>query len=145
MPERKYSSFLPGDSKKIVLQKQIYKKNYLPSDGFFSSVMDCKVGKNDYSIKTCRSGGMADALDSKSGIRKGVRVRLPPPVPLTNQRLVTFVTGLFFCLFFIFPFFPAIFRVVTNNKIITRSPFSGRKSGFSVFFCSVLFYFYVLL
>ncbi len=39
---------------------------------------------------------MADALDSKSGIRKGVRVRLPPPVPLTNQRLVTFVTGLFF-------------------------------------------------
>ena len=28
-----------------------------------------------------RSGGMADAPDSKSGSRKGVRVRAPPSVP----------------------------------------------------------------
>src|SRR5450759_4615226 len=30
----------------------------------------------------CRSGGMADAADLKSAARKGVRVRLPAPVPL---------------------------------------------------------------
>ena len=29
-----------------------------------------------------RSGGMADAEDSKSSARKGVRVRIPPPAPL---------------------------------------------------------------
>ena len=31
---------------------------------------------------TSRSGGMADATDSKSVVRKGVWVRLPPPAPL---------------------------------------------------------------
>jgi hypothetical protein len=30
---------------------------------------------------------MADALDSKSGVRKGVWVRLPPPVPLIIKDL----------------------------------------------------------
>ena len=33
----------------------------------------------------CRSGGMADAADSKSVARKGVWVRLPPPAPLILQ------------------------------------------------------------
>ena len=31
--------------------------------------------------RTCRSGEMADALDSKSSGRKAVWVRLPPPAP----------------------------------------------------------------
>ena len=30
------------------------------------------------SLHTCRGGGMADAPDSKSGTRKGVRVQVPP-------------------------------------------------------------------
>ena len=36
----------------------------------------------------CRSGGMADARDSKSRVRKGVWVRLPPPAlsPLAPRR-----------------------------------------------------------
>ena len=33
-----------------------------------------------YSIRTCRSGGMADALDSKSSVLRDVWVQLPPPV-----------------------------------------------------------------
>src|SRR5258708_26773107 len=37
--------------------------------------------KHDIFILTCRSGGMADAADSKSVARKGVWVRLPPPAP----------------------------------------------------------------
>jgi hypothetical protein len=32
----------------------------------------------------CRSGGMADAADSKSAVRKGVRVRVPPSVPFSS-------------------------------------------------------------
>src|ERR1700752_1543736 len=34
-----------------------------------------------FSMRPCRSGGMADAADSKSVARKGVWVRLPPPAP----------------------------------------------------------------
>ena len=30
---------------------------------------------------TCRGGGMADAADLKSVVRKDVRVRLPPSAP----------------------------------------------------------------
>jgi hypothetical protein len=30
--------------------------------------------------RTCRSGGMVDAMDSKSIIGNDVRVRVPPPV-----------------------------------------------------------------
>ena len=33
----------------------------------------------------CRSGGMVDAPDSKSGIRKGVRVRVSPSAPNLTQ------------------------------------------------------------
>ena len=29
-------------------------------------------------------GGMADAVDSKSTVRKGVRVRIPPRAPFSN-------------------------------------------------------------
>ena len=32
-------------------------------------------------LPTCRGGGMADATDLKSVVRKGVRVRLPPSAP----------------------------------------------------------------
>ena len=70
---------------------------------------------------------MADALDSKSGIRKGVRVRLPPPVPLTNQRLAIFLRVFFFCLFAVFniPYCsPGISFVITNNNNNTPQIFS---------------------
>ena len=36
-------------------------------------------------VDRCRSGGMADAADSKSVARKGVWVRLPPPNILFGQ------------------------------------------------------------
>jgi hypothetical protein len=36
--------------------------------------------------KTSRSGGMADALDSKSSVRKGVWVRLPPSVVESEEQ-----------------------------------------------------------
>ena len=38
------------------------------------------ANQNTYENTPCRSGGMADAVDSKSTARKGMRVRLPPPV-----------------------------------------------------------------
>ena len=34
---------------------------------------------------TCRGGGMADAADLKSVVRKDVRVRLPPSAPQENK------------------------------------------------------------
>ena len=40
---------------------------------------------------------MADALDSKSSVRKGVWVRLPPSVLETRKALTTLVVGAFFC------------------------------------------------
>jgi hypothetical protein len=45
---------------------------------------------------------MADALDSKSGVRKGVRVRLPPPVPPSKPKTCDSLASLFFCLFPVF-------------------------------------------
>jgi hypothetical protein len=39
-------------------------------------------------MRPCRSGGMADAADSKSVARKGVWVRLPPPAP-SKDRIIT--------------------------------------------------------
>ena len=36
-------------------------------------------------LPRCPGGGMADATDLKSVIRKGVRVRVPPRVPLQNH------------------------------------------------------------
>ena len=51
----------------------LIKKSFLPP-------LD-KVGFRDILIdNSCRSGGMADAMDSKSIVRKVVWVRLPPPV-----------------------------------------------------------------
>src|SRR5215207_5454801 len=38
-------------------------------------------GKIRPRLPACRSGGMVDAPDSKSGSLRGVRVRVPPPVP----------------------------------------------------------------
>ena len=38
------------------------------------------LGGNAPTHPSGRSGGMADALDSKSSVRKGVWVRLPPSV-----------------------------------------------------------------
>ena len=35
----------------------------------------------------CRSGGMADALDSKSGASDGMRVRPPPSAPFSSPPL----------------------------------------------------------
>ena len=40
----------------------------------------------------CRSGGMADAMDSKSIVRKDVRVRVPPSV---LSSLTTICEGFF--------------------------------------------------
>src|ERR1700680_4566120 len=40
--------------------------------------------------RTRRSGGMADAADSKSVGRKAVWVRLPPPAPCFLQRLIIY-------------------------------------------------------
>ena len=39
----------------------------------------------------CRSGGMADALDSKSSWSNPVWVQLPPPVLLATKRLATLI------------------------------------------------------
>ena len=36
----------------------------------------------------CQSGGMADALDSKSSVRKDVWVRVPPLVPGQHYQIV---------------------------------------------------------
>src|ERR1700674_2841014 len=44
--------------------------------------------------KTRRSGGMADAADSKSVGRKAVWVRLPPPAPYFLQRLLMYLKAL---------------------------------------------------
>src|SRR5215207_974619 len=44
-------------------------------------------GKIRPRLPACRSGGMVDAPDSKSGSLRGVRVRVPPPV-LTTRRAV---------------------------------------------------------
>ncbi len=41
---------------------------------------------NQQNHKTSRSGGMADAVDSKSAVRKGVWVRLPPSAPQRRPR-----------------------------------------------------------
>ena len=41
----------------------------------------------NYIPPSCRSGGMADATDSKSVTFRGVRVQVPPPVPLTYRVL----------------------------------------------------------
>src|ERR1043166_1428705 len=38
---------------------------------------------------TCRGGGMADAADLKSVVRKDVRVRLPPSAPLSTFATTT--------------------------------------------------------
>ena len=40
-----------------------------------------KKSELDRAKKNCRSGEMADALDSKSGASDGMRVRVPPPAP----------------------------------------------------------------
>ncbi len=37
-----------------------------------------------YLSKACRGGGMADATDLKSVVRKDVRVRLPPSAPFIS-------------------------------------------------------------
>ena len=37
----------------------------------------------------CRSGGMADALDSKSGASDGMRVRPPPSAPFPPPQKIT--------------------------------------------------------
>ena len=44
----------------------------------------CKRGNYSRAkrLKLCPSGGMADATDLKSVIRKGVWVRVPPRVPI---------------------------------------------------------------
>ena len=39
---------------------------------------------------------MADALDSKSGVSDGVRVRVPPPVPIEFKALAKLFASAFF-------------------------------------------------
>ena len=55
---------------------------------------------NNLTINKSRRGGMADAPDLKSVVRKGVRVRVPPTAPsfitLKFKRLRDF-TALRFC------------------------------------------------
>ena len=41
--------------------------------------------KLGYFPLACRGGGMADAADLKSVVRKDVRVRLPPSAPITSM------------------------------------------------------------
>ena len=38
-----------------------------------------------YLFTQCRGGGMADAADLKSVVRKDVRVRLPPSAPINSN------------------------------------------------------------
>ena len=40
---------------------------------------------------------MADALDSKSGVSDGVRVRVPPPVPIEFKALAKIICKCLFC------------------------------------------------
>ena len=46
----------------------------------FSPPLDKAAFRGILYFNKCRSGGMADAMDSKSIVRKDVWVRLPPPV-----------------------------------------------------------------
>ena len=48
----------------------------------FSLIIDASsIGMLQYILSICRSGGMADAPDSKSGDGDIVRVQVPPPAP----------------------------------------------------------------
>ena len=49
--------------------------------------------------KNCRSGGMADATDSKSVVGNNVRVQVPPSAPASQARpnsLVFFLSLIFY-------------------------------------------------
>ena len=46
--------------------------------------------------KSRRSGGMADAVDSKSIVRKDVRVQLPPPAPYFSMSCDTDIANIIY-------------------------------------------------
>ncbi len=50
-----------------------------------------RIAKQSRIKLSCRSGGMADALDSKSSTRKGVWVQVPPSVVTTYGELLVSV------------------------------------------------------
>ncbi len=66
-------------------------------------------------LKKCQSGGMADALDSKSSVRKDVWVRLPPLVLIK-----VFLS-------FLKEFFQRV-RMPTINQLVRRNRVVQRKS-----------------
>ena len=48
----------------------------------FDDLSEKRKGLLEFGLRTtCRGGGMADAADLKSVVRKDVRVRLPPSAP----------------------------------------------------------------
>ena len=51
----------------------------------FDDLSEKSKGLLEFELRTtCRGGGMADAADLKSVVRKDVRVRLPPSAPLQH-------------------------------------------------------------